>query len=130
MHPPACAAQTPARCFACARATGASGARPILSDTKQRYAPLLRAHSRSYSVVSLPVAGFGGHSFRIGVAADLADAGGTKDQLKGRGRWCGTDIGWIYARDTFAQQIQTADAIAAAQSVSLEEIRPDWVQPA
>ena len=84
------------------------------------------------ALVGLPIADFGGHSesFRIGGATDLADAGGTKDQLKARGRWAGVDIGWIYARDTVAQQMRTADAIARASSASVEELYPEWVQRA
>jgi len=85
---------------------------------------------RIAGAAGLQSADVGGHSFCIGGATDLADAGGTAEQLKARGRWDGEDIGWIYARDTVGQQIQTADTIAAAQSVSLEEILAGWAQPA
>ena len=74
---------------------------------------------------------FGGHSFRIGGATDLADAGGTAEQLRARGRWCGLELGWIYARDTVGQQIATADAICKSNhTVSLEEIVTGFTQPA
>jgi len=36
----------------------------------------------------------------------------------------------LYARDTIAQQLRAADAIARSQSVSLEEVIGGWAQPA
>eukprot|EP00962_Isochrysis_galbana_P028122 scaffold8864_cov122-Isochrysis_galbana.AAC.10 len=36
----------------------------------------------------------------------------------------------VYARDTVAQQLAAADAMAGASSVSLEELCPGWSQPA
>jgi hypothetical protein len=98
--------------------------RPLLTADMLHYAEKIAA------LVGLPIADFGGHSFRIGGATDLADAGGTKDQLKARGRWAGVDIGWIYARDTVGKQMRKADAIARASSASVEELYPQWVQRA
>ena len=77
----------------------------------------------------LEPADFNGHSFRIGGAPDAADGGETAGQLQSRGRWLGEDIGWIYARDTVGQQIKTADAIAAANSCSVEGLFAGWVEP-
>ena len=107
----------------------------VRTRNNKKWRPLLTADMLLYaeniaSIVGLPIAGFGGHSFRIGCATNLADAGGTKDQLKARSRWAGVDIGWIYARDTVAQQMRTADAIARASSASVEELYPQWVQRA
>lgn len=71
----------------------------------------------------------GGHSFRIGGATDFADGGGSSMQIRSRGRW-DSDMELVYARDTVAQQLAAADAMAGANSVSLEELCPGWSQPA
>jgi len=81
-------------------------------------------------VSGLPPKEVGGHSFRIGGATDMADYGVVAPtMLKTRGRW-GSDIGYIYARDTIAQQFHAANAIYAASGETLESAFADWVQPA
>jgi hypothetical protein len=89
----------------------------------------MRAFARRLAVaLRLPEGDLSGHSFRIGGATDHADGGGDQMQLRNRGRWDG-DLEFLYARDTVAQQLRAADAIARSSSMSLEEVIGDWVQP-
>eukprot|EP00962_Isochrysis_galbana_P034589 scaffold11731_cov119-Isochrysis_galbana.AAC.2 len=56
----------------------------------------------------------GAHSFRIGGATDMADAGGIPPTLiQARGRWA-SGIYHIYTRDSVEQQFRAADAILRA----------------
>jgi len=89
----------------------------------------MRAFARRLAAaLGLPEGDLSGHSFRIGGATDHADGGGDQMQLRNRGRWDG-DLEFLYARDTVAQQLRAADAIARSQSMSLEEVIGDWAQP-
>ena len=90
----------------------------------------MRAYAHIVATAAgLEPADFSGHSFRIGGATDAANGGETAGQLQSRGRWLGKDIGWVHARDAVGQQIKTADAIAAANSCSVEGLVAGWVEP-
>jgi hypothetical protein len=112
------------RCRGKRQLAAATPARPraVSTDDMRTYARRLAA------ALHLPERDLSGHSFRIGGATDHADGGGDQMQLRNRGRWDG-DLEFLYARDTIAQQLRAADAIARSQSMSLEEVIGDWAQP-
>lgn len=73
---------------------------------------------------------FGAHSTRIGGATDLSGTGRTSQLLlQAKGRWA-SDIGAIYARMTRRAQLAVSDLMYECRSKDLEEIMPDFVQPA
>ena len=73
---------------------------------------------------------FGAHSARVGGATDLAASGkASRLLLQAKGRW-GSDIGAIYARMTRRSQIAAVDLMYDAKGRDLEEILPDFAQPA
>jgi hypothetical protein len=73
---------------------------------------------------------FGGHSARIGGATDLCESGKVSEVLlKARGRW-GSDIGKIYSRLTRRALLASSRLMQSAKARDLEEIFPDFVQPA
>jgi len=111
-----------------------SGKRQLASATPSQPRTVsthdMRAYARRLAAaLHLPEHDLCGHSFRIGGATDHADGRGDQMQLRNRGRWDG-DLEFLYARDTIAQQLRVADAIARSQSVSLEEVIGGWAQPA
>ena len=77
-----------------------------------------------------PVKEFGAHSTRIGGATDLAGTGRASQLLlQAKGRWA-SDIGKIYTRMTRKTQLAVSDLMYACHGKDLEEILPDFAQPA
>lgn len=73
---------------------------------------------------------FGAHSPRVGGATDLASTGkSTELLLRAKGRWA-SDIGAIYARMTRRSLLAASRLMQKAKGRDLEEILPDFVQPA
>ena len=73
---------------------------------------------------------FGAHSARIGGATDLAERGDVSEVLlRAKGRWA-SDIGAIYARLTRRALLAASRLMQKATARDLEEIFPDFVQPA
>jgi hypothetical protein len=73
---------------------------------------------------------FHGHSARIGGATDLADVNASPLWVQGKGRWAG-DISRIYTRLTRKAQIAASRAMMSGKKGrDLEEIFPNYVQPA
>jgi hypothetical protein len=73
---------------------------------------------------------FGGHSARIGGATDLAEKGTASEVLlRAKGRWA-SDIGAIYARLTRRALLAASRLMQKAKARDLEELLPDFVQPA
>lgn len=73
---------------------------------------------------------FGAHSPRIGGATDLASTGKASALLlRAKGRWA-SDIGAIYARLTRRSLLAASDLMQKSKGRDLEDIFPDFVQPA
>ena len=73
---------------------------------------------------------WGAHSARIGGATDLAATGKASELvLKAKGRWA-SDIGAIYARMTARSLLAASQLMQKARGRDLEELMPDFVQPA
>ena len=73
---------------------------------------------------------FGAQSARIGGATDLAATGKASQLLlQAKGRWS-SDIGKIYARMTRKAQLAVSDMMYECSNRDLEEIMPEFVQPA
>ena len=75
---------------------------------------------------------WGAHSARIGGATDLADgdaSGGSMLLLKAKGRWA-SDIGAIYSRLTRKALLAASALMQKSKGRDLEEIFPEFVQPA
>lgn len=73
---------------------------------------------------------WGAHSCRIGGATDLVSTGrASAVLLQAKGRWA-SDIGKIYARMTRRCQLAASELMQAARGRDLEELLPDFVQPA
>jgi hypothetical protein len=73
---------------------------------------------------------FGAHSTRIGGATDLASTGRASQLLlQAKGRWA-SDIAAIYARMTRKQQLAVSDLMYESHGRDLEEIMPEFSQPA
>lgn len=73
---------------------------------------------------------FGAHSPRIGGATDLASTGkATELVLRAKGRWAG-DVGAIYNRLTTRGLLAASRLMQRARGRDLEEILPDFSQPA
>ena len=73
-----------------------------------------------------------GYSWRIGCATDLVvamghDAAGRVTQR--RGRWA-SDIFHIYQRSDVSEQLHASSALMDTESLTLESLLPQWVQPA
>ena len=72
----------------------------------------------------------GAQSTRIGGATDLAGTGQASQLLlQAKGRWS-SEIGKIYARMTRRSQLAVSDLMYACKGRDLEEILPDYTQPA
>ena len=73
---------------------------------------------------------FGAHSARIGGATDIAATGEASELLlRAKGRWA-SDIGAIYSRLTPRALLAASRLMQRARGRDLEEILPDFVQPA
>ena len=73
---------------------------------------------------------WGAQSARIGGATDLASTGRLCQlTLQAKGRWA-SDIGKIYARGTRRSQLETSHLMHQARGRDLEEIFPNYSQPA
>ena len=73
---------------------------------------------------------WGAHSARIGGATDLASTGkASMLLLRAKGRW-GSDIGVIYARLTRKSLLAASGLMQKSKGRDLEELFPDFVQPA
>jgi hypothetical protein len=73
---------------------------------------------------------WGAHSPRIGGATDLASTGEASELLlKAKGRWS-SEIGAIYARLTRGALLASSSLMQRARGSDLEELMPDFVQPA
>lgn len=73
---------------------------------------------------------WGAHSCRIGGATDLVSTGkASVVLLQAKGRWA-SDIGKIYARMTRRCQLAALELMQAARGRDLEELLPDFIQPA
>ena len=73
---------------------------------------------------------WGAHSGRIGGATDLASTGEASALLlRAKGRWA-SDIGAIYARLTRRAQLASSRLMQKARGRDLEEIFPEFTQPA
>ena len=70
---------------------------------------------------------FGAQSSRIGGATDVAPGG--EMLLQAKGRWA-SDIGKIYSRMTRRAQIAASDIMFGSHSKDLEELFPDFAEPA
>ena len=70
---------------------------------------------------------FGAQSSRIGGATDVAPGG--EMLLQAKGRWA-SDIGKIYARMTRRAQIAASDIMFGSRGTDLEELFPDFAEPA
>ena len=105
--------------------TGPSGEAWASSDT------LTLARTLARGLVEDPRL-FGGKSFRIGGATDLAEVLGTTEAerlLQERGRWK-TDILRIYKRALLSKHLHASVAVGTAVSPELEAVCQGWVQPA
>ena len=72
----------------------------------------------------------GAHSPRIGGAAEYAATGEVSELLlQARGRWS-SDIARIYARMTRRAHLAASDLMFSARGRDLEELIPDFVEPA
>ena len=72
----------------------------------------------------------GAQSTRIGGATDLAGSGRASQLLlQAKGRWS-SDIGKIYARMTRRSQIAVSNLMYECKGRDLEEILPEFTQPA
>jgi hypothetical protein len=90
----------------------------------------IRAMESVAHAAGQPWAAFKGHSARIGGATDLADANASPLWLQGKGRW-GSDVGRIYTRLTRRAQLAASRAMMRGKKGrDLEEIFPEYVQPA
>jgi hypothetical protein len=73
---------------------------------------------------------WGAHSGRVGGATDLASTGEASELcLRAKGRW-GSDIGAIYARLTTRALLAASRLMQKARGRCLEEVIPEFVQPA
>ena len=73
---------------------------------------------------------WGAHSGRIGGATDLASTGEASALLlRAKGRWA-SDVGAIYARLTRRAQLASSRLMQKARGRDLEEIFPEFTQPA
>ena len=73
---------------------------------------------------------WGAHSGRIGGATDLASTGKASALLlRAKGRW-GSDVGAIYSRLTRRGLLAASRLMQRARGRDLEEIFPEFVQPA
>ena len=106
---------------------------PLFVDSSRR--PITTAALRAYSrqvaaALGMLVKFFGAHSARVGGASDLAASGkASRLLLQAKGRW-GSDIGAIYARMTRRSQMAAVDLMYEAKGRDLEELLPDFAQPA
>ena len=91
----------------------------------------VRALIKRYaSLLGMDPKEFGAHSARVGGAIDLTATGGASELLlQAKGRWQ-SDIGRIYARMTRRTQLAASALMHQARGRDLEEILPDFVQPA
>jgi hypothetical protein len=91
----------------------------------------VRAFARDVAqLVRIPEKQVGAHSFRIGGATDLASTGAASVLLlQAKGRWQ-SDIARIYARMTRRAHLAASRLMHAARGRDLEELLPDFVQPA
>ena len=116
-----------------ADAAGKAPRAPLFCDGKGR--PMTTAALRTFSrrvagKLGMPSRLFGAHSARVGGATDLAASGkASRLLLQAKGRW-GSDIGAIYARMTRRSQIAAVDLMYDAKGRDLEELLPDFAQPA
>ena len=72
---------------------------------------------------------FGAHSPRIGGAIEISAASGSPLLLQAKGRW-GSDIGRIYARQTRRMHMTTSDLMFSGKGRDLEELFPEFIEPA
>lgn len=73
---------------------------------------------------------WGAHSLRVGGATDLASTGKASELLlRARGRWA-SDVAAIYARLTRRAQLAGSRLMQEGRGRDLEELLPDFVQPA
>ena len=93
---------------------------------------MLRAAVKRYATLAgcCNIEQFGAHSPRVGGATDLASTGKASELLlRAKGRWAG-DIGAIYARLTPRAMLAASRLMQKARGRDLEEILPEFVQPA
>lgn len=75
----------------------------------------------------------GAHSFRIGGATDIREVLGVERGrvvVTDRGRWCDSDIGFIYARVSSDEQLHASRNMMLANGRDLERLFHGWSQPA
>mmetsp|Transcript_36887 Transcript_36887/g.89913 ORF Transcript_36887/g.89913 Transcript_36887/m.89913 type:complete len:136 (+) Transcript_36887:246-653(+) len=95
--------------------------------------PMMRAlvRSRMKALGETEMQHWGAHSCRIGGATDLsASPGASPLLLQARGRWA-SDVAKIYSRQTRQALLEASSMMyGARKGRDLEEIMPDFVQPA
>ena len=84
-------------------------------------------------VLGMDAKEFNASALRRGGATDLRDRLGSaagKQLIKQRGRW-ETDMDEIYSRASVAEHVAASTALSSAHAtLTLEQVVPDWVQPA
>ena len=124
-------------CRGCPLPASRAASTPLfhLPDVNGNVKPLTSALFRAFvkrmaSLLGLPPREFGAHSPRIGGATDLAATGSASQVLlQAKGRWA-SDVSRIYTRLTRRAQLAGSSLMQRAKGRDLEEIFPDFTQPA
>lgn len=81
--------------------------------------------------IGVDPADYTGYSLRIAAASDICDQYGEEKGshiVTRRGRW-GTDISFIYRRNTAADQLEASVIMSDAKGLEMEALLPGWSQP-
>ena len=121
------------------RVEGADALKPLFTRTARRGSTdewrttdTNRLAQDMAAALGLDVSEFGGKSFRIAGATDLAAAFGiskAEHLIKQRGRWCST-VQRLYERVLAEEHLGASAVIGDAVGRELEALCPGWAQPA
>ena len=121
------------------RVEGADALKPLFTRTARRGSTdewrttdTNRLAQDMAAALGLDVSEFGGKSFRIAGATDLAAAFGiskAEHLIKQRGRWCST-VQRLYERALAEEHLGASAVIGDAVGRELEALCPGWAQPA
>ena len=121
------------------RVEGADALKPLFTRTARRGSTdewrttdTNRLAQDMAAALGLDVSEFGGKSFRIAGATDLAAAFGiskAEHLIKQRGRWCST-VQHLYERALAEEHLGASAVIGDAVGRELEALCPGWAQPA
>ena len=124
---------------ACGRVEGAEALMPLFtraprrgSTNEWRTSDTNKLAQDMAASLGLDVSEFGGKSFRIAGATDLAAAFGVAKAellIKQRGRWQ-SDVQHVYERALAEEHLGASAAIGEAAGRELEALCPGWAQPA